>query len=293
MKPIWAIDHIAFQTFMRGMMLELKAGLADDHPHVKLFGQAPAKTITAGAIEDARRAGLPVIREGNTAIVSLSGPMMKNAGWLKFYGFADTREVRAAVRSAVADDEVDQIMLRIDSPGGEVDGTAELAEDVRKAGKIKRVIAQSDGMIASAAYWVASQASAIYAGRMDWIGSIGVRTLIYDFSAMFEEAGIRAVPIDTGPFKSAGAMGTPLTADQEAYFQGLVDDNFTEFRKAVQSGRGLADAQFEAVGDGRVFSTPDAVQLGLIDRIQTMDETIGNFRQQATRKARLALSLTA
>lgn len=285
MKPIWAIEPFAFQTFMRGMFLELKAGLAEDHPYIKLFH--------AGAIDDARRGGLPIDRVGNMAVVSLSGPMMKNPGWLRFFGFASSKDVRSAIQAAVADDGVDQILLRIDSPGGEVDGTAELADEVRKAGKVKRVIAQVDGMAASAAYWVASQASSIVAGRMDMIGSIGVRMMLYDFSKMFEEAGIRAMPIDTGPFKSAGVQGAEITAEQEAYFQGLVDDTFSEFRKAVQSGRGLSAEQFAAVGDGKVFTAPDAVELGLIDRIQGIDETVSNSRQQATRKARLALSMTA
>src|SRR5690606_22789828 len=148
-----------------------------------------------------------------------------------------------------------------------------------KAAQVKPVIAQVDGIAASAAYWAASQATTISAGRMDMVGSIGVRMMLYDFSGMFDQAGIRAIPLDTWQFKSAGAMVTEVTKAQQAYFQGLVDDNFSEFRKAVQMGRGLNDAQFDAVGDGRIFTAPDSVQLGLIDRVQTIDETVSRFRQ--------------
>lgn len=294
MKALWAIEPVAFEAFLRGMALQMRAGQDDENPYFKIEMDHTAALIQAGSVDDAKRAGLPVEKTSGMAIVSLAGPMVKRASpVMKWFGFTGSNDVRAALRAAVADDDVQQVMLRIDSPGGTVDGTAELAEDVRKAAAVKPVFAQVDGTAASAAYWVASQATGIFAGRMDLTGSIGVRMMIYDFSAMFEEAGIRAVPIDTGPFKSAGAQGTHLTEDQQAYFQGLVDDTFSEFKRAVQTGRQLSDSQFAAVGDGRVFSAPDALELGLIDRIQTIDETVSRHRQQVTRKARLALSITA
>jgi len=280
MKPLWAVEPVAFEAFLSGIQLQIRM-------------QSPVDLLAA-ATDDARRNGLPISREGSVAIIHMSGPMMKSTNAVyRWFGFASTTDQRAAFRAALADDEVDQIVWYVDSPGGTVDGTMELGEEVRKASMVKRVTVQSGGMIASAAYWAASQANAIHAGRMDLVGSIGVRMLVYDYSKLFENEGVRAVPIDTGQFKSAGAMGTPFTAEQEAYFQALVDDNFSEFRKAVQTGRKMADSQFEAVGDGRVFSAPASLELGLIDRIQGIDETISNFRQQAMRKARLAFSMTA
>lgn len=280
MKPIWAVEPVAFESFLRGIQL-----------HIRM--QSPVELVAA-ATEDARRSGLPISRDGSVAIIHMSGPMLKNPGAVyRYFGFASTTDQRSAFRAALADDDVEQIVWHVDSPGGTVDGTMELGEEVRKAAMVKRVTVQSGGMIASAAYWAASQANSIHAGRMDLVGSIGVRMMVYDYSKLFEAEGIRAVPIDTGEFKSAGALGAPFTADQEAYFQALVDDHFSEFRKAVQTGRKLADNQFEAVGDGQVFTAPASLELGLIDRIQGMDETISNFRQQAVRKARLAFSMTA
>jgi len=280
MKTLWAIEPAAFEAFLKGVQLQIQL----ERP----------ESVLAAATEDARRAGLPISRQGNLAIIHMAGPMMKSTNAVyRWFGFASTTDQRAAFRAALADEEVEQILWHVDSPGGTVDGTLELGEEVRKAALQKRVTVQSGGMIGSAAYWAASQANAIHAGRMDLVGSIGVRMMVYDFSKMFESDGVRAVPIDTGPFKSAGAMGTPFTAEQEAYFQALVDDHFGEFRRAVQTGRKMADSQFEAVGDGRVFTTPAALELGLIDRVQGIDETVSSFRQQAVRKARLALSMTA
>ncbi len=293
MKPIWAIEPIAFGAFLKGLVLKLKAGQNQEHPRIEVDLAADAETIHAGPVEDAQRAGFPVQKNGSMAIINITGPMMKNVSWLRYFGFAGTSDMRMAIRSAVADDEVDQILLRIDSPGGTVDGTAELADEVKAAAAEKNVIAQVDGMAASAAYWVASQANAIYSGRMDLIGSIGVRMAIYDFSAMFDEAGIKAIAIDTGDFKSTGLQGTEITDDQVAYLQGIVDAQFQEFRSAVMAGRVMSSDQFDQVADGRVFTADDAMNLGLIDRIQNIDMTVSNFKSQAIRKARLALSQTA
>lgn len=288
---LWLIEPNAFGEFLRGLALRLKVAGAMTGEELHAFD---AIDTFSGPVDDARRVGLPVARAGDVAIVAVSGPMMKGPAWLSFYGFAITPLIRAALKTAIADEEISQIVLAIDSPGGTVDGTAELADDVREAAKVKPVTAQSTGMIASAAYWLASQADNINAGRMDLIGSIGVRLMTYDFSEMFAEVGIRPVVIDTGKFKSAGAMGTEITEEQEAYFQHIVDGQFAEFQSAVMSGRGMDEKQFKAVSDGRVFMAAESLGLGLIDGVKTVEETLATFRRKAAtaRKARARLDLS-
>ena len=226
--------------------------------------------IGSGPVDDAERAGLPVQKHGNLAVIPIRGPIMKHeSAFLSYFGIASSKLTQRAVESATADADVEKIVLNIDSPGGSVDGLAELVDALQAARAEKTVIAQVSGMAASAAYMIASQADQIFAGRMDLIGSIGTRMLIYDFSKMFEKEGIKAIPIDTGEHKSAGAFGTEITDAQIAEFQRITDGFFDDFVAAIVAGRGLSEEKVRAVGDGRVFFAEEAITLGLIDGIQT------------------------
>lgn len=217
-------------------------------------------------------------RRGNVAVVRLSGIMIKGSS----IGGADTRAVQREVRIAAADPDVSGIMLLIDSPGGSVDGLAELGDTVASAARSKPVVAQADGMIASAAYYVASQADAIYAQRMDMVGSLGARLLLYDYSQMFKNEGVEAVPVDTGAYKSAGATGTPITRQQRADYQRIVDAFGNDFRRAIMRGRGMTASRVGKVFDGRIWTAKEAKALGLIDGIASPGETFAKLQQAST-----------
>lgn len=251
------------------------------------------KRATAGPVDDAQRYGLPVKKQGSTAVVSLRGAIIKEAGWLSMFGFAGSRDTAIALRAAAADEDVDQIVMIIDSPGGSVDGLDELAQTVKAVNAVKPVVVQVDGMMASAAVYAAAYASKIYAGRRDLIGSIGTRIALYDYSEMFKREGIRAIPVDTGEHKSAGLMGTEITAEQESEFQRIVDGYFADFLDVVEQGRGMDRELLELLADGRVFfANEEPLESGLIDGIQSLEQTLSMFTNRSSRRtaqARLAL----
>lgn len=265
-QALWAMYPRAFE-FMPTIMREMRA-----------------HGLKAGVAEDASRDGKPVTVTGRTAVIALNGPMLKKENvFTKFYGFASTRAVQRALAAAVEDDGIDTIILAVDSPGGSVDGTVELADAVYEAAQIKNVIAHVDGMAASAAYFVASQARQVFVhAGSDMVGSIGTRIMLYDFSQMFENDGIKAIPVDTGDFKSAGAMGTKLTEEQIADFQRIVDAANGFFLAAVQRGRNMDAKAVKAVADGRMFTAGEALSLGLIDGIKTISETLSDLNQKTT-----------
>lgn len=229
---------------------------------------------------------LPLVVEDGMALISIEGVMLKRPGRLaEAFGAVSTLAIRRAVEAASASPEVEVIVLRIDSPGGSVDGLAELGAAVAIANERKPVIAQVDGMAASAAYYVASQAGEIRAGRMDLVGSLGTRLMLYDFSQAFAAGGVKAIPIDSDPpdrkYKSAAALGTPITEQQQADFQRIVDEYAADFRAIVQRGRRLSNEQLDSVFDGRVWTTADAIEMGLVDTMRTTDDTIGELRRSA------------
>ena len=257
-----------------------------------LLAQA-IKRAEAGPVDDAQRYGLPVQKRGSTALVTLRGAMIKQAGWMSRYGFAGSRDTGVAIAAALADEVVEQIVMVVDSPGGSVDGLDELAQTVKAANAVKPVIVQVDGMMASAAVYASAYASRIYAGRRDLIGSIGTRIALYDYSEMFKESGIRAIPVDTGEHKSAGMMGTEITPEQEAEFQRIVDGYFADFLDVVEDGRGIDRPTLEALADGRVFfANEEPLQYGLIDGVQSLEQTLAMFTSKSSRReaqARLAM----
>ena len=223
---------------------------------------------------------LPFIVRDGVAIIRIAGPLLKSDDWLtKWLGGTSYVSVQRAIGEALGRSSVKTILLQVDSPGGSVDGLAELGDAVRAARRVKPVIAQVAGMAASAAYYVAAQASQVFAGRMDLVGSIGTVLSLYDYSRQFEKLGIEPVILATGEYKAAGEPGTEITTRQRRYFQSIVDGFFTDFRRVVVQGRG--GGILENLGEvttGKLYLAQDAMRLGLIDGIRTMDDTLRQLR---------------
>lgn len=250
--------------------------------------------LAAGPVESLSKSDLPRalhIVEDTIAVIPIRGVMTKHRGFFQWlYGGYSMRECQEAIMAAAADEGIRRIVLQIESPGGAVNGLRELGLAVKAAAGVKSVIAQVDGMAASAAYYVAAMATEIRSGRMDLVGSIGTKMMLWDTTKWFEDAGVKPIPVDTGAFKSAGDDGVPITDEQVAYFQGIVDAYFADFREVVMAGRKLSEAEFKAVADGRVFIAYEMVG-SLVDRLMTFDETMAELideaeRERQTRRAR-------
>ena len=221
--------------------------------------------------------------QGETAVIRVHGVMLKEAQWSDEIS---TPAISEALSMAVGDDSVRSILLDVDSPGGSAAGLVQLAEAVTATRAAKPLVVQSSGMIASAAYFMAAGADKIYAARGDLIGSIGTRLHIFDFSQLFENIGVKSIPIDTGPLKSTGAFGTEITEDQRTYLQKIVDGYQAEFKSVVQAGRGFDEKQFQAVSEGGVMHVTEARKLGLIDGIRTKTETLGAMPKRRSSQLR-------
>jgi len=218
--------------------------------------------------------------DGSVAVVELHGSLMKfvpsvTAG-------TSTVQARRQIRAAVADKSIRSIVLLIDSPGGTVAGTADLAEEVAKADKQKPVHAYIEDLGASAAYWVASQARAIYANETALVGSIGTFMILNDSSKRAEKLGIQVHVVRAGEFKGSGTPGTEITDEQLAEWQGLVESINSHFLKAVRTGRKMSTARVKQLADGRVHVGEHAKALGLVDGIEQLDATIERLAGPAT-----------
>lgn len=209
------------------------------------------------------------------SVVDINGTLYKSSLNLYGYTMRGTHDLATAVRAADADPGTTKILLNIDSPGGMVAGTDELARAVSETKK--PTIAIVSDLCASAAYWVAAQADEIYANETAQVGSIGVYALLYDWSAAFNEAGIKAHVVRAGQFKGAGAMGTEITAEQIAEFQRSINDINAIFLQRVAQGRGPRIADVASVATGQAWIARDALSMGLIDGIANYENTVSRL----------------
>jgi signal peptide peptidase SppA len=233
----------------------------------------------AGAMTAREKAEPQPKRDGASALVRLAGPLAKDS-LIEFFGGTSSVAAQMEIRAAAADPEVDSIYLLIDSPGGEVAGTEELAGEVRAARAVKPVHAHIDDLGASAAYWVASQATRITANATGEVGSIGTVAVIADYSELFAKEGIQVHVVTSGDKKAGGALarGSEITKDAIKDVQKRLDAMAGQFKDAVAAGRGMTADEVKKVGDGRILSAPEAVEAGLIDGISTRNGAFHDLR---------------
>lgn len=233
-----------------------------------------------GAASELFKAGTPAPRAaampwgvgapmgGRVAEIPIVGTLLPTVPeWMRDYGIRVTGydEIEAAVRKAVADARVEEIVLNVDSPGGMVRGVMGAARAVREAADSKPVTVWCDGMCSSAAYWVCCGASRFLVGPTAYIGSIGVYQVWYDNSGANARYGFRPVVIRSGAHKGMGIDG--ITDEQIAAEQENVDAIAELFKGAVADGRGLGIEQLEALATGQTWVGARAVTVGLADRV--------------------------
>jgi ClpP class serine protease len=138
-------------------------------------------------------------------------------------------------------------------------------------------------MAASAAYWVASQASEIVATPGGDVGSIGVYSMHQDISQALAAEGVTTTLVHAGEFKIEGNPFSPLEAVAREHLQARVDQAYGQFVLAVASGRGVKPAEVEAdYGRGRLVGAREALAAGMIDRIETFDATLARYARPAS-----------
>lgn len=267
---VWAVEPRAADLLLaRARAADLAAHVRDAAPP-KL--SAALQTVKADSGQ-------------NVAVVMLRGTLMKSVGSMS--AGTSTVAARRELRQAANDPDVAAIVLAIDSPGGTVSGTADLAAEVKAAAKKKPVYAYAEDLCASAAYWVASQCDAVFANTdTALVGSIGTLMVVYDMSGAAGQAGVKTLVFGTGPLKGAGAPGAPVTDEQQAYFRGLVESSQVAFDAAVQKARSLTDRQLSAAKTGGVFGAADAMDRKLIDGIKGFDAVVNDAAAAARARAK-------
>lgn len=182
------------------------------------------------------------------------------------------------LRAAVADPSVTAVVLDIDSPGGTVTGVPELCTEILKLREQKQIIAVSNGMAASAAYWIAAACSKVVVTPSGEVGSIGVYMTHQDISGALDKAGVKIQFIQAAKYKTDGNPYEALSDSARADMQEGVDAYYEMFVNGVAAGRGVSAETVKAdFGQGRMLMAKDAVAIGMADSIATLDEVVSGF----------------
>ncbi len=239
---------------------------------------------------EARRQAVSSAAGGGIAVLPLYGVITQRGNLVDDVsgpGSVSTQVFAQALRQALADDTVSQILIDIDSPGGSVYGVSELADEIAAARTQKPVVAIANSLAASAAYWLGAQAAELYVTPGGEVGSIGVWQAHFDYSQALAAEGVTPTLISAGKYKVEGNPYAPLDEEAQGFMQSRVNDYYGAFTKAVARGRAVPIAQVrEGMGQGRVLGSEAALAENMVDGVATFDDVIRKMRRDAKGSAK-------
>ncbi|WP_338812714.1 S49 family peptidase [Bernardetia sp. Wsw4-3y2] len=259
-----ALSNGAFaieQTAARKYYPFVKSFLEGNHQAFQNFYDDDEDYNTSGAYEE----------ESVTAVVHISGVIMKNDGWCSL----GTQSIAKKIKALEADDKVNSIFLKIDSPGGMVDGTQALHETLKNCTKPTLAFVD-DGLCASAAYEIAAGCDEIWASKnTDRVGSIGTMITIYNLEKMYENEGVKIHDIYATKSTDKNKMYKEASeGNYKKIVSKMLDPMNEEFINAIKSQRPNIS---EKALTGEIFMASEAIKIGLIDQIGSYEDAINHL----------------
>jgi protease-4 len=198
--------------------------------------------------------------------------------------------VGKALRNAADNPHVNAIVLRVNSPGETPAGAQEIVRDLDYARSKKPVVVSMGDMATSAAYYISTHASRIYANPGTLTASVGTIVQIPDNTKWMEQEGHSMNVIKSGAKKDLGSEYRSMTSDERAYIQGLIDKNFEVFISDVMAHRPGVDRS--AIADGRMVLGSDAVGMHIVDEIGNLNDVVEGAKKLASSSASVDMTQT-
>lgn len=210
--------------------------------------------------------------EPYVARVGVEGSIMSD-GALYGEGF-DLDYTLACIEDYMADENNVGLFLYVNSPGGEMNASDTLYYKLMdyKAETGRPIYCYFDDYACSGGYYVAMPADEIYANRNSMCVNIGVYISTYNFSGLFEKAGVEEIIFRSSENKGIGMPGSPWTEEQKEIYQSMVDLHYQQFLEVVAEGRGMSTDEVKRRNDGREMLAAQALEVGFIDGICRLEE---------------------
>ena len=172
------------------------------------------------------------------------------------------------------DDKVKAVVLRVNSPGGSVSASVKIRTALDKLMSVKPLVASYGDYAASGGYWISSGCQKIYADATCLTGSIGVFSMIPEFSKVAKNIGVGVETIGSNKHSDMMTLMRPFDAKETAYMQASVEDIYELFVNLVANSRGMEPEKVDEIAQGRVWAATDALQIGLVDEIGSLQDAI-------------------
>jgi len=244
-------------------------------------------------LDDAARSQKPyLVTPEGVAVIGVSGTLVKKASWLDAAsGLQSYESIRADFQDAVRDPRIQGILLDVDSPGGEVGGLFDLADEIYGARAEKPCFAIADDDAFSAAYAIASSAQRLFVTRTGGVGSVGVIALHLDQSGFDEKVGRKYTAIFAGARKNDFNPHEALSSSAKDELQSEIDRLYDMFVGTVARNREMKPALVRNTEAG-LYYAEKAISAGFADQVGTFDDALDAVLEAATarKQARVAAS---
>lgn len=233
--------------------------------------------IVMGAIIGAAISGGGAPYGRHVALIHISGAITAGRSGSSLFSeaVAGSEDVIKEMEKVRENDGAKVVVIRINSPGGSASGSEEIYNEIirlRESGKT--VYASMGDVAASGGYYIASACNKIYADSNTLTGSIGVIFSLADMSDLFKKIGYKPEVIKAGKYKDIGSPDRPLTPEERAILQSLVNETYVNFLTAVSKGRHIPMDRVKQLAEGRIYTGMGAKKVKLIDEIGGLQDTI-------------------
>jgi protease-4 len=186
------------------------------------------------------------------------------------------------IREAREDEDIKAVVIRVNSPGGSGLASEIIWREVKLTAEIKPVVISMGNLAASGGYYISCPANYIFAQPNTITGSIGVFGMIPNIEKLMnEKLGITVDGVGTNSNSDFGSIMRPFTPAEGEFIQRQVEDFYDVFLTRVSDGRKLTKAEVDSIGQGRVWSGLNAIEIGLIDEIGGLDNAVKKAKELA------------
>ena len=186
----------------------------------------------------------------------------------------DSRTTLKQLERFVEDPNIKALVLRVNSPGGAVGPSQEILREVEKIRQKKKVVASLGTVAASGGYYISCGADLIMASPGTATGSIGVIMQFTNVEQLTKKLGLDFFSLKAGRYKDAGSPLRPMTPEDQAYLQGLIDNIYQQFLSDVAHNRKIPLAKMKTLAEGRIYTGDEAKQAGLVDEFGNLSDAI-------------------
>ncbi len=208
------------------------------------------------------------------AVIDISGVILPGAAASGFSGICNADKVCALIRKLKEDPNVQAVIVRLDTPGGEVTASDRIYHELKNCGK--PVVAQMNSLAASGGYYVASAASKIVAHRSTMTGSIGVIISTFNYHSLMNFIGIENEVYASGKMKDMLSGTRERTREEKKIVEALVENAYRQFAGIVAEARNMTVEQLKEspAGDGRILDGEQALEAGLVDQLGYFSDAV-------------------